>query len=252
MCFLPLFPLFSTFFPHLSSFFFIFFLISVLTPISYTCFLLFFFLHLTFSWEPPTLLFSFFPHIIPFSILPSLLSPPLTLFSLHLFIEPSHLPPLSALSLFFPPSPHPSICSSLTSRLCLLAGCYYSITLHLDNHHPTTLKWSRAGGGDKERGNQQKGGGGALWHEENGGEVILNFSGGIIAHVEALWRLPHGEILAEMQTNNFYTSNYHQKHFSISFWRIHHNRSFSVHTGRVVSLFCGSWKQTPFRPHGKL
>lgn len=30
--------------------------------------------------------------------------------------------------------------------------------------------------------------------------MILNFSGGIIAHVEALWRLPHGEILAEMQT----------------------------------------------------
>lgn len=106
MCFLPLFPLFSTFFPHLSSFFFIFFLISVLTPISYTCFLLFFFLHLTFSWEPPTLLFSFFPHIIPFSILPSLLSPPYIIFSSSFHRTFSSSSPVCPLSLFssIPPS----------------------------------------------------------------------------------------------------------------------------------------------------
>lgn len=67
---LPIFPLLH------------FFLISFLTPISYTCFLLFFFLLLTSSWEPPTFLSLFFAHHSSFNFAISAVSPLYIIFSL--------------------------------------------------------------------------------------------------------------------------------------------------------------------------
>ena len=61
--------------------------------------------------------------------------------SLRLYVSLSPAPSFFYLSLrpLLPPSP------GLTSRLRLLGECYYSITLHLDNHRLATPNWSRAG-----------------------------------------------------------------------------------------------------------
>lgn len=64
--------------------------------------------------------------------------------SLLLYVSLSPAPPsffYLSLRLLLPPSP------GLSSRLRLLGECYYSITLHLDNHRLATPNWSGAGGG---------------------------------------------------------------------------------------------------------
>lgn len=105
-----------------------------------------------------SLFLSYFPL---FFIIFQFSSFPLQLYFLYcflnlLFTQPQHPPlflpflipfhPFLSLRLHLLPIP---LSPGLTRRLCLLGECYYSITLHLDNHRLATPNWSgaREGGG---------------------------------------------------------------------------------------------------------